>query len=142
MNGTLYQRAIWEKGAAEPILKASEQEGSVPEDFYSTSNHRTEVFFEGLWRKVDKQRMEAMIRKTREGYFQGLLGGNAIAVHDLESCFYGTFLGVDMTTGKPTHGGHYHHMKAINKIKIHGSIKAAIEAGELTGGLMYELENS
>lgn len=226
----------WEKGAVEAVFKEAPKDGCVPPDFYSTSNHRTEIFSGGRWQGVEKQRMDAMIvlkpsgpeciklrdvrkgdkilcgsesvrvhppdaeRETqgfgfmtndvssersdsiavhkvaealrkikaegkkavavagpvvvhtggagalaaliREGYIHGLLGGNAIAVHDLESCFYGTSLGVDMTTGKPTHGGHFHHMRAINKINSFGSIKTAIEAGALTEGLMYEVVKS
>jgi len=226
----------WEKGAVESVFKKTEKDGCVPSDFYSTSNHRTDIYLNESWREVGKQRMDAMIvlkdngpeciklrdvkkgdpilcgsdsvrvhppdaeresqgfgfmtndvssersdniavikvadelrqlkaegkkaitvagpvvihtggagalaAMIREGYIQGLLGGNAIAVHDLESCFYGTSLGVDMKTGKPTHGGHYHHMRAINKINSHGSIKAAIKAGDLTEGLMYEVMQS
>jgi hypothetical protein len=35
----------------------------------------------------------------RHGYIKALLGGNAIAVHDLEQSFYGTSLGVDLQRG-------------------------------------------
>ncbi|MBI9098080.1 MAG: TIGR00300 family protein [Spirochaetaceae bacterium] len=226
----------WEKGAIESVFKTSDKDGCVPSDFYSTSNHRTEIFLDQKWQKVSRQRMDAMIalrnhgpeciklrdvkkgdkilcgsesvrvfppdaeRQSegfgfmtndvssersdniavlkvasalreikdngqkavvvagpvvvhtggagalaaliREGYIHGLLGGNAIAVHDLESEFYGTSLGVDMKTGKPTHGGHFHHMRAINKINSLGSIKGAISKGELTSGLMYEVIKS
>jgi len=226
----------WEKGATESVFKIAEKDGCVPSDFYSTSNHRTEIFSGGTWRKVSKQRMDAMITSNsnrleciklrdvkkgdkilcgsesvrvfppdaerqsegfgfmtndvssersdniavqkvaialrniksngkkavvvagpvvvhtggagalaaliREGYVHGLLGGNAIAVHDLESKFYGTSLGVDMQTGKPTNGGHFHHMRAINKINSYGSIKGTIDGGELSDGLMYEVIKS
>jgi lysine-ketoglutarate reductase/saccharopine dehydrogenase-like protein (TIGR00300 family) len=226
----------WEKGASESVFKESDKDGCVPSDFYSTSNHRTEIYIDGKWRKVTMQRMDAMIvlnsegpqcvklrdvkkgdkilcgsesvrvfppdverksegfgfmtndvssersdhiavkkvaeelklikesgKKTvvvagpvvvhtggagalaaliREGYVHGLLGGNAIAVHDLESYFYGTSLGVDMETGKPTNGGHFHHMRAINQINSFGSIKEAIRAGALKKGLMYEVVQS
>ncbi|MDA3811369.1 MAG: TIGR00300 family protein [Spirochaetaceae bacterium] len=226
----------WEKGASESVFLPSEKNGCVPSGFYSSSNHRTEVYINGSWQNVSKQRMDAMIvlkeegpqciklrdvrkgdsilcgsesvrvfppdaerqsegfgfmtndvssersdyiavkkvskalkslkesgRKTvvvagpvvihtggagalaaliKEGYVHALLGGNAIAVHDLESCFYGTSLGVDMKTGKPTHGGHFHHMRAINKINTYGSIEGAIKAGILTEGLMYEVHKS
>jgi hypothetical protein len=37
-----------------------------------------------------------LARLIREGYVQGLLGGNAIAVHDIEQSMMGTSLGVDM----------------------------------------------
>ena len=77
-------------------------------------------------------------RLVREGYVQGLLGGNAIAVHDIEQSLMGTSLGVDMQKGTPVRGGHRHHLKAINLIRRHGSIAAAVEAGVITEGIMYE----
>ncbi len=45
-------------------------------------------------------------RLIREGYVQSLLGGNAIAVHDMEQSMMGTSLGVDMKRGVPVRGGH------------------------------------
>ncbi|RMF20753.1 MAG: TIGR00300 family protein [Cyanobacteria bacterium J083] len=74
----------------------------------------------------------------REGYIQGLLGGNAIAVHDIEQAMMGTSLGVDMQRGVPVSGGHRHHLKAINVIRRCGSIAQAVEQGVLTKGVMYE----
>lgn len=74
----------------------------------------------------------------REGYVQALLGGNAIAVHDLEQNLYGTSLGVDLVRGNAVKGGHKHHLKTINLIRKHGSIQAAVEAGVITGGVFYE----
>jgi len=74
----------------------------------------------------------------REGYVQALLGGNAIAVHDLEQNVFGTSLGVDMRRGNPVKGGHKHHLKVINAIRGYGSIQKAVEAGFITGGVFYE----
>jgi lysine-ketoglutarate reductase/saccharopine dehydrogenase-like protein (TIGR00300 family) len=74
----------------------------------------------------------------REGYVQALLGGNAIAVHDIEQAMMGTSLGVDMQRGVPVRGGHRHHLKAINTIRRCGSIARAVEQGILTKGIMYE----
>ena len=223
----------YEKGAVNAQLEAAPRDKTAPVKFYSTTNHRTEVYMDGKWNPVEHQRMDAVIiRKNdrfictkirdivkgdevlcgsesvhvyppqaekkddgfafmtnevssersydiavdtiarelqhikdkggksvvvcgpvvvhtggapalaaliRAGYIQGFLGGNAVAVHDLESYFYGTSLGVDLETGKPTHGGHNHHMRAINKINSYGSIKETINAGELDRGLMYEV---
>ncbi|HET9482023.1 MAG TPA: TIGR00300 family protein, partial [Candidatus Polarisedimenticolia bacterium] len=42
-------------------LKLSEKAGTVPDDFYSTTNHRTRIFHAGGWVDVDKQRMDAVI---------------------------------------------------------------------------------
>jgi len=77
-------------------------------------------------------------RLIREGYVQALLGGNAIAVHDIEQALMGTSLGVDMQKGVPVSGGHRHHLKVINAIRRCGSIAQAVEKGVLTKGVMYE----
>jgi lysine-ketoglutarate reductase/saccharopine dehydrogenase-like protein (TIGR00300 family) len=74
----------------------------------------------------------------RDGYVQGLLGGNAIAVHDIEQSLMGTSLGVDMQKGTPVRGGHRHHLKVINTIRRYGSIAKAVEAEVVTKGIMYE----
>lgn len=74
----------------------------------------------------------------REGYVQALLGGNAIAVHDIEQAMLGTSLGVDMKRGVSVKGGHRHHLKVINTIRRCGSIANAVEQGVLTSGVLYE----
>jgi len=76
------------------------------------------------------------------GYVQAFLGGNAVAVHDIEHALYKTSLGVHLETGMPAHEGHRNHMRAINFINRHGSIPAAVEAGALQSGIMYELVKS
>jgi lysine-ketoglutarate reductase/saccharopine dehydrogenase-like protein (TIGR00300 family) len=75
---------------------------------------------------------------VREGYVQALLGGNAIAVHDIEQALLGTSLGVDLKLGSSAEGGHRHHLKAINTIRRCGSIAKAVEQGVLTSGIFYE----
>jgi lysine-ketoglutarate reductase/saccharopine dehydrogenase-like protein (TIGR00300 family) len=72
-----------------------------------------------------------------EGYVQALLGGNAIAVHDVEQALMGTSLGVDLQQGVAVHGGHRHHLKAINTIRRCGSLAAAVEQGVLNGGIFH-----
>ena len=226
----------YEKHTPEAFLTVSENDKCVPEDFYSTTNHRTEVFYEGKWRSVNNQRMDAVIilkdsgfecvklrdvkkgdrvlcksdsvrvfppardregedfsfmsgevssersadctvnkvadeimrmkekgekvvvvagpvvihsggatalaALIKDGYIGGFLGGNAIAVHDMESVFFGTSLGVCQKTGKPTREGHKNHMRAINRVNSYGSIKNAVEAGALDRGVMYEVIKS
>ena len=217
-------------------LKPAPMDRVVPDDFYSTTNHRTYLRFNGAWQEVERQRMDAVIvvdesangpravcrklrdvrqgemvvcgaqgiriqpefkardrmgfafmaneisserraetavRKVaqmmrqikaeggrivfvagpvvihtggtaafsqiiRQGYVDALLAGNAIAVHDIEHTLYGTSLGVDLERGIPIEEGHKNHMRAINVINRHGSIKGAVEAGVLRGGVMYE----
>ncbi|WP_030006067.1 TIGR00300 family protein [Picosynechococcus sp. NKBG042902] len=74
----------------------------------------------------------------RQGYVHTLLGGNAIAVHDIEQSMMGTSLGVDMNKGVPVRGGHRHHLKVINTIRRCGSIANAVAQGLITKGVMYE----
>jgi lysine-ketoglutarate reductase/saccharopine dehydrogenase-like protein (TIGR00300 family) len=75
---------------------------------------------------------------VRHGYVDVLLAGNALAVHDVEQALFGTSLGVDLETGKAIEGGHRHHMRAINAIFRAGGLKAAVDQGVLTSGVMYE----
>jgi arginine dihydrolase len=43
------------------LVKPAEQDRCVPDDFYSTTNHRTHVRLKGTWLEVEKQRMDAVI---------------------------------------------------------------------------------
>ncbi len=81
---------------------------------------------------------EHLSQLIREGYVQGLLGGNAIAVHDIEQSMMGTSLGVDMKQGVAVRGGHRHHLKVINTVRRCGNIANAVEQGVLQRGVMYE----
>lgn len=74
----------------------------------------------------------------RDGYVDVLFGGNAIAAHDVEAALFGTSLGVNLESGTPVEGGHRHHMRALNAIRTAGSLRAAVEQGLLTRGIMYE----
>jgi lysine-ketoglutarate reductase/saccharopine dehydrogenase-like protein (TIGR00300 family) len=75
---------------------------------------------------------------VREGYVQVLLGGNAIAAHDIEQSLLGTSLGVDLKLGTSVEGGHRHHLQAINTIRKCGGIAKAVAQGVLTRGIFYE----
>jgi len=43
------------------LLKPAEKDACVPDDFYSTTNHRTHVRVAGQWVDVERQRMDAVI---------------------------------------------------------------------------------
>lgn len=75
---------------------------------------------------------------VRAGYVQALLGGNAIAAHDIEQALMGTSLGVDLKLGTSVEGGHRHHLRAINTIRGCGSIAKAVAQGVLTKGILFE----
>jgi lysine-ketoglutarate reductase/saccharopine dehydrogenase-like protein (TIGR00300 family) len=214
------------------VLKPSVADGTVPDDFYSTTNHRTRVFHGGRFLDVADQRMDAVIvvdadrarcvklrdvkagdqvvaglagvqvfppfrerekadfvfmnnevsserrvelavaqlaeamraiksrggrtiavpgpvvvhtggtrhlgRLVRGRYIQGILSGNALGVHDVEAALFNTSLGVDVTTGIPVDEGHRNHMRAINAVRMAGSLKDAVERGVLKSGLMHD----
>lgn len=230
----LVQTGCYEKLPPTALTKAVEKDGTVPDNFYSTTNHRTEVYWNGSWIPVANQRMDGVIvienesavcKKVRDvrrgdsvicssesvrvfpperersqdtfgfmsnevssergigvlveavademkrirdrggkivavagpvvvhtngsrafaslckaGYIKAVLSGNALAVHDIEFEIYGTSLGIELATGRPTHEGHRNHMRAINTVRRFGSINKTIEEEILRGGIMYELE--
>ncbi|MBA4684374.1 MAG: TIGR00300 family protein [Planctomycetes bacterium] len=217
----------------EPVWQSAPATGVAPENFYSTTHHRTQVWLSGDWKEVSDQRMDGCLTHdngqprcvklrdlskgdpvlvgfdgvrvvhadsedddhdfafmandvsserraevqtarvvelarqardrgqkivwvpgpvivhtgasreleilVREGWVDSVLSGNALAVHDIESQWLGTSLGVSVEDGRVIPHGHSHHMRAINRIRAHGSIAAAVEAGELQGGLMHAL---
>ena len=229
----LIELGCYQAEIADALVKPAPANRVVPEDFYSTTNHRTFVKYQGAWLEVAEQRMDAVIvidegraecRKLREvsegdhivcgvhgvriqpefkerdrlgfafmsndisserrvetaahkvsqlmrqvkaeggriifvagpvvihtggapafcdiirkGYVDALLAGNAIAVHDIENALFGTSLGVELESGVVVEEGHKNHMRAINLINRHGSIKGAVDAGTLRSGVMYEL---
>ena len=214
------------------LVRPAEKDRCVPDDFYSTTNHRTHVRLGGQWIEVERQRMDAVIVVTeqtaacrklrdvksgerivcghdgirvtpefrerdrlgfafmsndvsserrvegsvariaqmmrevkatggriavvagpvvvhtggvehfssliRDGYVNVVLAGNALAVHDIEFALSGTSLGIDLAAGAPVEQGHRNHMAAINTINRAGSIRAAVDNGVLTSGVMYE----
>jgi lysine-ketoglutarate reductase/saccharopine dehydrogenase-like protein (TIGR00300 family) len=79
-----------------------------------------------------------LARLIRDGYVNALFAGNALAVHDIESQFYGTSLGVDLAGAFPVEEGHVHHLRTVNRIRADGGIANAIASGRLTSGIMYE----
>ena len=81
----------------------------------------------------------AMVAIIEAGYVDVLFAGNALATHDIESALYGTSLGVDLARGQGVEHGHEHHIRAINTIRKAGSIRAAVEQGVLTSGIMHAL---
>jgi lysine-ketoglutarate reductase/saccharopine dehydrogenase-like protein (TIGR00300 family) len=87
--------------------------------------------------------VEPLARMIRNGYVTVLLAGNALAVHDIEYALYGTSLGMSLSSDKHEPRGNRNHMKAINEVLRHGSIKAMVEKGALKSGIMYEcIKNS
>jgi len=82
--------------------------------------------------------VEHICELIRMGYLNVLFAGNALATHDIEQAFFGTSLGVYLERGLPADEGHEHHLRAINTIRRLGGIKAAVDKGKLTSGIMFE----
>ncbi len=82
--------------------------------------------------------VEHLSQLIRKGYVNRLFAGNALATHDIEHAIFGTSLGVRLDSGDIIEAGHEHHLRAINRIRRLGGIKAAVEAGVLKSGIMYE----
>ncbi|MEX2261380.1 MAG: TIGR00300 family protein [Bryobacteraceae bacterium] len=74
----------------------------------------------------------------RGGYVHALLSGNALGVHDVEAALFGTSLGVRLVDGRQEEHGHRNHMRAINAMYHAGGVRAAVECGKLTSGILYE----
>ena len=48
-------------GTPDAQLRPADLDGAAPDDFYSTTNQRTEVHLDGEWVRVDAQRMDAAV---------------------------------------------------------------------------------
>jgi lysine-ketoglutarate reductase/saccharopine dehydrogenase-like protein (TIGR00300 family) len=81
----------------------------------------------------------AFAKLVADGWVDVVFGGNAVATHDIESAFFNTSLGINLSEGESVEGGHEHHLRAINRIRACGSIREAVEQGVLTSGLFYEI---
>lgn len=49
------------QGTPDVLLRENDLDGAAPDDFYSTTNHRTEIHLGGSWVTVEDQRMDAAI---------------------------------------------------------------------------------
>jgi lysine-ketoglutarate reductase/saccharopine dehydrogenase-like protein (TIGR00300 family) len=232
VTGHLVNQGCYEKEVQEALVRPATKDSCVPDDFYATTNRRTQVFRRGQWRDVADLRMDGVVVErqgglacrlirdvkagegivctsrsvriiplfhdreseefgfmasdvssersvdvaiarvaeelrrqkasggrvvvvagpvvihtgggpalasiVRAGYVSGLLAGNALGVHDVESALFGTSLGISLQTGRPVFEGHRNHLRAINTVFAHGSISAAVKAGAVKSGIMYE----
>ena len=69
---------------------------------------------------------------------QVLFAGNGFATHDIESSVLGTSLGIPLSGDVPSEHGHANHLRVINNVRRFGSIRAAVEAGWLRSGVLFE----
>jgi len=85
----------------------------------------------------DADSRNSFMTLIEKGYVHALLGGNALATHDLEGAYRNTALGQDIYTQAPFPNGHYNHIDTINRARLHGSIGKFIEAEGIDNGIIY-----
>lgn len=87
----------------------------------------------------DAAARHAMQCMVEAGFVDGVLGGNALATHDLEGALMHTALGQDIYTQESMPQGHYNHIDVINEVRRSGSIPQFIEDHNIGDGIMYAL---
>ncbi len=85
----------------------------------------------------DYRSRNAISTLIEHGYVHAVLGGNAVATHDLEGAFFRTALGQDIQNQDLKPNGHYHHLDAINMVRKSGTVEKAIEDYKIQGGVIY-----
>jgi lysine-ketoglutarate reductase/saccharopine dehydrogenase-like protein (TIGR00300 family) len=110
----------------------------VATDIYNTKKEGGKIIVVSGPVLVHSGAAEALASLVRMGYVDGLLAGNALAVHDVENALLGTSLGMKVKDGTLAVRGHRNHMQAINEVFKAGSIKAMVEKKIIKSGVMYE----
>ncbi|MGI0029705.1 MAG: TIGR00300 family protein [Nitrososphaera sp.] len=110
----------------------------VATDIYNTKKQGGKIIVVSGPVLVHSGASEALASLIRMGFVDGLLAGNAIAVHDIENSLMGTSLGMKVRDGTLAIRGHRNHMHAINEVFKAGGIKEMVEKKILKSGVMYE----
>ncbi|HEX2013872.1 MAG TPA: TIGR00300 family protein [Nitrososphaera sp.] len=110
----------------------------VASDIYNTKKEGGKIIVVSGPVLVHSGAAEALAGLIHMGFVDGLLAGNALAVHDIENALLGTSLGMKVKDGTLAVRGHRNHMRAINEVFKAGGIKAMVEKKILKSGVMYE----
>jgi lysine-ketoglutarate reductase/saccharopine dehydrogenase-like protein (TIGR00300 family) len=110
----------------------------VASDIYTTRKEGGKIVIVSGPVLVHSGAVEALASLIKMGYVDGLLAGNALAVHDVENALFGTSLGMRIKDGTLAVRGHRNHMQAINEVFKAGGLKAMVEKRILKSGVMYE----
>ena len=110
----------------------------VATDVYNTRKEGGKIIVVSGPVLVHSGAIEALASLIRMGYVDGLLAGNALAVHDVENALLGTSLGMRVKDGTLAVRGHRNHMQAINEVFKAGGLEAMVEKRILKSGVMYE----
>ena len=110
----------------------------VADDLYKTKQEGGKIIIVSGPVLVHSGSAETLANLIRNGYVDGILAGNALAVHDIEHALLGTSLGMHVDDGTLAIRGHRNHMMAVNEVFKAGSIKNMVENKILKKGIMYE----
>ncbi len=112
----------------------------VADDLYKTKQEGGKIIVVSGPVIVHSGSADILAKLIRYGYVDGILAGNALAVHDIENAMLGTSLGMHVDDGTLAIRGHRNHMMIVNEVFKAGSIKTMVKNKILKNGIMYECE--
>ena len=107
-------------------------------DLYRTKKEQGKIIVVAGPVIVHSGASDILARLIKLGFVDGILAGNALAVHDIENSLLGTSLGMHVDDGTLAVRGHRNHMSIVNEVFKAGSIKSMVEKNILKSGIMYE----
>jgi lysine-ketoglutarate reductase/saccharopine dehydrogenase-like protein (TIGR00300 family) len=107
-------------------------------DLYRTKKEQGKIIVVAGPVIVHSGASDILARLIRLGFVDGILAGNALAVHDIENSLLGTSLGMHVDDGTLAVRGHRNHMAIVNEVFKAGSIRSMVEKNILKSGIMYE----
>lgn len=110
----------------------------VANDLYKTKQEGGKIVVVSGPVIVHSGSSDILAKLIRFGFVDGILAGNALAVHDIENALLGTSLGMHVEDGTLAVRGHRNHMIIVNEVFKAGSIKSMVEKKVLKSGIMYE----
>ncbi|TAK19866.1 MAG: TIGR00300 family protein [Nitrosarchaeum sp.] len=110
----------------------------VAEDIYKTKKKGGKIIIVGGPAIVHTGAADAVADLIKLGFVDGVLAGNALAVHDIEYATLGTSLGMNVHDATLAYRGHRNHMETINAVFRAGSIANMVKIKKLTRGIMYQ----
>ena len=110
----------------------------VAEDIYKTRKSGGKIILVGGPAIVHTGAADSVASLIKMGFINGILAGNALAVHDIEHATLGTSLGMNVHDGTLAVRGYRNHMQTINAVFKAGNIAKMVRSKKLTKGIMYE----
>ncbi len=110
----------------------------VAEDIYKTRKAGGKIILVGGPAIVHTGASDSVASLIKMGFINGILAGNALAVHDIENAILGTSLGMNVHDGTLAVRGYRNHMETINSVFKAGTIAKMVKSKKLTKGIMYE----